>query len=259
MGGHGSLTILGSGTAVPRASRATSCYVLDDGAGHACLIDLGPGALHRAAAAGYDLPRLDAVYVTHIHPDHSADLVALMFALGLPLREPAVPLPVFGHPALRLLGARLRNAWPRWLAPGAQRLQLHDVSAPGELAAPAGWRAEAWRVRHHESSWGYRFTLPDGFTVAFSGDASEGESLEDLGREVDLFVLEAAAPDDHPVPGHLTPRRAGRVAAACGARHLVLTHFYPEVEDEPIEDQVRESFEGGLTLAQDGEVLALSR
>jgi len=78
------LIVLGSGTAVPRADRASSCYLVDDGAGHVLLVDLGPGALHRAAAAGCALPDIDAVLLTHVHPDHCADLVALQFALRNP-------------------------------------------------------------------------------------------------------------------------------------------------------------------------------
>ena len=69
----------------------------------------------------------------------------------------------------------------------------------------------------------------------------------------------AAVTEAMPVPGHLTPRRAGAVATACGARHLLLTHFYPPVLEQPIERLVRETFEGRVTLAQDGLTLPLAR
>jgi ribonuclease BN (tRNA processing enzyme) len=258
MAGAARLTVLGSGTSVPRADRATSCYLLDDGAGTRVLVDLGPGALHRAAAAGCPLPDLTAVLVTHVHPDHCADLVALQFALRNPLlaRRPA-PVHVFGHPDVGLLVSRLRNAWPGWLAVGPEQMQLH-AAGPGPLDLPP-LAVTAFRVAHQETSLGYRVVLPDGFTLAFSGDATEGAQLLELGRGADLFVLEAAVPDRLPVPGHLSPRRAGAVGTACGARHLLLTHFYPPVLDEPIERQVRETFEGRLTLAQDGLTLPLRR
>jgi ribonuclease BN (tRNA processing enzyme) len=259
MGSPARLIVLGSGTAVPRADRATSCYLLDDGAGTVLLVDCGPGALHRAAAAGYPLPRIDGVLLTHIHPDHCADLVALQFALRAPVGAPRErPLLVCGHAAVALLVARLRNAWPGWLAVGPDRLRLLTVE-PGPVVLPGATRAAAFRVAHHESSLGWRLTLPDGFNLALSGDATEGADLLALGRDADLFVLEAAVPAHQPVPGHLDPRRAGAVAAACGARHLLLTHFYPAVLEQPIETLARQGFEGRLTLAQDGMVVPLSR
>ncbi len=251
--------MLGSGTAVPLADRATSCYLLDDGAGTRVLVDLGPGALQRAAQAGCPLPDLAAVLLTHAHPDHCADLAALQFALRSPALQPrARPLEVIGHAGVLLVALRLRNAWPGWLAPGPEALVLRPA-LPGPLPPLGCLDVRAYRVAHHETSLGYRIQLPDGFTLAFSGDAIEGEELLELGRAADLFVLEAAGPDQSPVPGHLTPRRAGALATACGARHVLLTHFYPAVLSEPIARQVRETFEGRLTLAQDGQVLPLGR
>jgi ribonuclease BN (tRNA processing enzyme) len=95
--------------------------------------------------------------------------------------------------------------------------------------------------------------------VALSGDATEGADLLELGREADLFVLEAAVPAHFNVPGHLDPARAARVASACRARHLLLTHFYPAVLEQPIAALAQQGFEGRLTLAQDGMVVPLTR
>jgi ribonuclease BN (tRNA processing enzyme) len=259
MGGHARLIVLGSGTAVPRGDRTTSCYLVDDGAGTVLLVDCGPGALQRAAARGYDLERIDAVLVTHVHPDHCADLVALCFALRSPeLPARRRPLLVVGHPAVALLVSRLRNAWPGWLGVTGKRLETRSVE-PGPVPLPGRTGVTAHRVAHHESSLGYRLALPDGNQLAFSGDATEGAALAELGREADLFVLEAAGPEFRPIKGLLTPRRAARVAASCGARALLLTHFYPSVLSTPIEDEARESFEGRLMLAQDGLELSLAR
>ncbi|MGQ0551907.1 MAG: MBL fold metallo-hydrolase [Planctomycetota bacterium] len=255
------LIVLGSGTAVPLAGRATSCYLVDAGDGRALCVDLGPGALHRAAQAGYPLGSLSGAFLTHIHPDHSADLVSLQFALrspSLPLRPEAFQL--FGHAEVALLVARLRNAWPGWLGLSEKLLRFSALS-PGPVSGrfPPGVTVEAFRVAHHATSLGYRFTLPDGFVLAFSGDAREGEALVELGQRADLFVLEAAGTDQRPIPGHLTPRRAGRIAAQAQARHLLLTHFYPETLAVPIQAEAQEAFEGRVTLAEDGSVLTLAR
>ncbi len=259
------LIVLGSGTSVPRAGRTTSCYLVDPGDGRALLIDLGPGALQRAAALGYDLDRLHGILVTHIHPDHSADLVALDFALRNPIPRAGMPaLDVWGHADLALLHARVRNAWPGWLGSGPERLRLQTVevsrrasTAGTPVDAPGFRHVAAFPIAHTQSSVGYRLTLPNGFVIAFSGDAAEGAGLLDLGRDSDLFVLEAAVPESRPVEGHLSPERAARVGQASGTRHLLLTHFYPGVLGEPMRPRVRSAFRGRLSLAEDGMILPL--
>lgn len=257
MGDPGALIVLGSGTAVPLPDRGSSCYLLRDGRGTTVLVDLGPGALLRAARAGSPPEDLDAVLVTHVHPDHTADLVALQFALMNPgVRAGQGPLPLIGHPALALLVARVRNAWPRWLAVGPERLALRGTDG-GPLELPGGWRAEAVPLAHHASSLGWRLTLPGGQVVAFSGDAAGCGGLERLLEGADLAVLEAAGPDEAPLEGHLTPARAGALAAAAGVRRLVLTHFYPETLAGDIEAGARQTFEGDLRLAQDGALVPL--
>ena len=51
---------------------------------------------------------------------------------------------------------------------------------------------------------------------------------------------------------HLTPRRCGELAEIARPRRLVLTHFYPPVEQVDIRGIVRERFDGEVTLAEDG-------
>lgn len=246
------LIVLGSGSAVPRAERGTACYLVDDGAGGALLVDLGPGALQRAAVAGYPLERLTGVLLTHAHPDHCADLVHLLFALRAPgVRAGLPPLPLFGHAALRLLTSRLRNAFRGWLAAPGEGHVFHDVAPGAELALGAS-HARAYDIAHHASSLGWRLRLPNAFELAFSGDAMEGAQLEPLGADADLFVLEGAVPDAAPFGKHLTPTRAARLAEACGARALLLTHLYPDTDREDPRAAVRAHFTRPWGLAADG-------
>jgi ribonuclease BN (tRNA processing enzyme) len=240
------VTVLGSGTAIPVPGRFPAGYLLElDGA--RALVDCGPGTLRRLAETGVGLERLDAVWLTHYHTDHCADVAALLFALRSPDYEGRPPLRLFGAPGLERLVGKLTEAWP-WLLPRGYELRLHEVT-PGSLDfGPA--TVTAVPIRHTAQSLGYRFATAAG-SVAFSGDADTCDELVDLARGADLFVCDAAAPDGAKMEGHLTPGLAGDYAARAGARRLVLTHFYPVCDGHDLAAMARARFAGEIVLAED--------
>jgi ribonuclease BN (tRNA processing enzyme) len=65
-------------------------------------------------------------------------------------------------------------------------------------------------------------------------------------------LIECSAPDDAPVPGHLTPSSAARIAREAGVRRVVLTHLYPPVDDPSLAGKVGSSFDGEVLVAHDG-------
>jgi ribonuclease BN (tRNA processing enzyme) len=218
------ITVLGSGTAIPDADRFPAGYLLRSGP-TMLLVDCGPGTLRRFAAAGGDLRELDAVFLTHYHTDHCADLAPLLFALRNPMYAHRRPLHLYGAPGLQRLLDKQREAWP-WAAAKDYELHVHELQ-PCDLQC-GSLSVRAVPIRHTAQSLGYRFCDPDGNTAAFSGDADECQELVELARDVDLFVCDAAFPDEAYVEGHLTPGMAGRHAAEANAATLVLTHFYPK-------------------------------
>lgn len=240
------VTVLGSGTAIPVPDRFPAGYLVR-GAGRHVLVDLGPGTLRRLSQAGVGPDQLDAVLLTHFHTDHCADLAALLFALRSPVYADRPPLRVLAAPGLGRLVRNLTDAWP-WLQPKGYDLQLEEIG-PGDHRV-GDLQVHAIPIRHTAQSLGYR--IGDGSGVAaFSGDADECEELVALARAADLFVCDAAFPDERYTEGHLTPGRAGGYAARAGARRLVLTHFYPECEGVDLRAQAAARFEGAIELAED--------
>jgi ribonuclease BN (tRNA processing enzyme) len=59
------------------------------------------------------------------------------------------------------------------------------------------------------------------------------------------------------VDGHMTPKLAARVAKEAGIKKLILTHFYPEVENEPIVEIIKKEFSGEVILGSDLTRIAL--
>lgn len=245
-----SVTVLGSGTAVPEPERFPAGYLVRGG-GETVLIDCGPGVLRRLAQAGVSPREVSAVFLTHFHTDHCADVAALLFALRNPSFAGRAPLRLFAADGLAAWLAHLTAAWP-WLQPrgGDYELRTHEI-APGSHPV-GGLRVDAFPVNHTAQSLAYRVQVDGGRAVAtFSGDADEGAGLIDAARGADLFICDAAFPDAAYQPGHLTPGRAGRIAAAAEVKILCLTHFYPECRGVDLRAQTRAEFAGEVVLAQD--------
>src|ERR687889_2807843 len=74
------ITVVGSGTVVPRLERRQSCVAVEAG-GETLVFDLGSGAVRGMLHAGLDPFAVDRVFFTHFHPDHTVDLVTLLFTL----------------------------------------------------------------------------------------------------------------------------------------------------------------------------------
>ncbi|MEN8150110.1 MAG: ribonuclease Z [Planctomycetota bacterium] len=243
--------ILGSGTAIPSSRRGSPGLLLraDD---TTLLVDCGPGSLRAAAAAGIGPADVDGVLLTHFHLDHCADLRALFFALLNPAFAGRSPLTVAGPKGLADLLARW-NAAPDgpWQKPLAYELRVGEIGEGRHDVA--GFSVDAFPVDHTPRSLAYRIrAAEDGPVVAVSGDTAPCDGVESAGRHADLFVLECSFPDGGLHGKHLTPTTAAEVAAAADPRYLVLTHFYPEVENEPIERIVSARWPGEVRLAADG-------
>ena len=248
------VVLLGTGTGVVVKERGyAGLYVR--AAGRHLLFDAGPGTLRQLARVGVTSLDLDAVFLTHFHPDHCLDLVSILFAMRMPHPARTKPLTVYGPKGLRLLYRRLHTAFHGWIAPRAYRLTLEEIGET-TLRLP-GYTVQTRRMRHGTAALGYRLET-GGRSLAYSGDTDMCPGIEALGRGADLLILECSAPDELKVAGHLTPSECGRIARQAGCRHLALTHFYPVFQGYDIRGRVRKAFGGRVTLARDFQAFTLT-
>lgn len=241
------LTLLGTGTCVPSLIRSSSAYLLR-ACGRNILIDCGAGTIRRLLEAGVSYQDIDIILLTHRHPDHTADIAALLFACRYHGAPRSRELVVVGARGTRDFLGRLDDAFC-----GHLRSPHYDVTvreAGKEQWSWEGLRLIAAPVRHSTYSLAYRVEHDDR-AIAFSGDSGDCPELVALARGADVFICECALPDTMQAPGHLTPTLAGRIAAEAAVNTLVLSHFYPEVEQEPIEPLVRKSYAGNVILGRD--------
>jgi ribonuclease BN (tRNA processing enzyme) len=246
------VTILGSGTCVPRLARSASAVLVEDGATR-ILLDLGPGTLRRLLEYGLTIFDIDHILLSHFHPDHTAELVSFLFATKYPDgTRRRRQLRVAAGEGFKKFYKALQAAYGEWIVlPGEQLAILELDTRTGETLHLGDTKVLARPVNHRPESLAFRFEDRAGRSMVYSGDTDESDSLVALARDADLFICEAALPDEHKVPGHLTPSRAGRMAARARAKRLVLTHLYPECDGVDLAGQAATTYDGSVVVAED--------
>ncbi len=217
------------------------------------LFDSGPGTMRRLLEAGVDIFELDYILYSHFHPDHSAELVPLIFATKYPdSSRRQSPLTVIAGKGLLHFFAGLKAVYGNWIELAYDKLKFLELDKSSvDYRKIRSFTIQSAPVVHNPESIAYRVTSADGKSVVYSGDTDYSENLVELAKDADLLICESAVPEHKQVTGHLTPVLAGEIASRAGVRKLVLTHFYPDCEDVDIEQECRQTYDGPLLMAED--------
>jgi ribonuclease BN (tRNA processing enzyme) len=244
------ITTIGTGTVAPHPRRVCAAHLIET-AGVRLLLDCGHGAVHRMATLGLQWQAITHVAVTHYHPDHIGDLPLLLLAWRYgtlpPRTEPAV---LIGPPGTTTLVERLAAAYGDWLRVPDYPLAVQEL-APGATLALDDLTLGARKVPHTEESVAYSVETAS-HRVVYTGDTAFDPELGEWARGSDVFLAECSLPAEMAMPTHLTPQECGALARLAAPRRLVLTHFYPPVEQVDIAGIVGETFAGDVVLAEDG-------
>lgn len=244
------MTVLGGCGAWPAADRACSGYLIEED-GFRLLVDPGyatlPRLLRHIGAAD-----VDAVFVSHGHPDHCADLNPLLRARALtddpPPRLPVHTLPGALDPVLALDRPGMLD--------GA--IEVREFTA-GQRFEIGPFTVDTWALPHFVPNAGVR--LANGGTVlAYTGDTGPCPELADLARDADLFVAEATHLDEMPAEDALylsSARQAGEHAAAAAAGRLLLTHLWPGTDPVRAVEEARRAYSGNVVVAGEDLVVDL--
>jgi ribonuclease BN (tRNA processing enzyme) len=245
------VTILGSGTCVPRAGRSSSSIMVRV-ADCLILLDTGPGTLLRMAQAGESINSVTHLFYSHLHIDHTADLAPFLFAVKYGgFHETKKPFTALGGRGFADFYKNLQGVYGDWLTlrPGLMSIDELDIDGPDKRHFE-GFDLFSLPVNHTPQSVGFRLEA-FGKSLVCSGDTAPCPELSSLARDCDLFICEAAMPDNAPTDNHMTPSQAGRAASQAGAKRLVLTHIYPETDATDIVADCRKTFDGPLEVARD--------
>ncbi|MDN4472929.1 MBL fold metallo-hydrolase [Demequina zhanjiangensis] len=253
------LTIVGCSGSGPGPASPASCYLVeaDDAAGRTwrVVLDLGSGSVG-ALQRYVDPVDVDAVLISHGHPDHCADLAPLDVYLRYSPRGP-VEMPVHGPFGLATRIAQFRGE--------DEHSSVLPVTPwqPGAEVAIGPMRIACAAVEHPVPAYAMRIEGPSerggSTTLTYSGDSDMCTGLDEVARGADAFLCEASflEKDENPPGMHLTGMRAGQVAQDAGVGRLLLTHVPPWIDPYETVAEAALEYSGPLDAVHAGMRVAL--
>jgi ribonuclease BN (tRNA processing enzyme) len=234
------LTVLGRWGAYPEAGEATAGYLLEAG-GQKILVDCGSGVLanllkHRR------LEELDAVFLSHYHHDHCADVGCLQYAskFALNFKKRVTPLPIYAHRQAAAFSELNFGEYTvgREIAPGLE-MDLQGV------------KVTFFPTVHEAYNLALRFEAA-GKAFVYTGDLGPATPITDFCAGADLLLCETSLFEHEAglFPGHMTTRQTGELASRAGVKELMLTHF-PHLGDiSKMPAEAGKYFKGRVRLAE---------
>ncbi|WP_406009668.1 MBL fold metallo-hydrolase [Streptomyces sp. NBC_00637] len=248
-----SLTVLGTASPHPGPGRPCSGYLLR-GAGAEVWVDAGPGTFAELQRHT-DPDRLTAIWISHLHADHSADLLAAAYAFAYGGMAPPAPIPVYAPlDCARRIAGFLGRPDVRFLSEFLDFRALFD----GHTVRHWNLRLTSRAVAHDTEAYALRAEC-QGSVLAYSGDTGPCDALTELASGADLFLCEADI-DSHREGEqgprvHLTPEDAGDAARRAGVRELYITHVGPTLTRKDATARAAAAFGGPARTAREGETL----
>ena len=223
--------------------------------GSVYIIDAGNGVARQMALANISPQALRAVFITHLHSDHTADYGTLLLRAWLTgLKNPVdtygpAPIEEMTRAYMRYMDwdIQLRTSDEN-RPPFAALVRAHNIAAEGVVFQDENVKVTAVEVPHGaaKASYAFRFDTPTR-SIVFSGDTSRSSSLVRLAKGADILVHEVLNTEGvdaaigigggganealkrHIIEAHTPIEEVGQVAHDAGVKKLVLTHFVPSL------------------------------
>ncbi|MFP7168759.1 MBL fold metallo-hydrolase [Terribacillus sp. 7520-G] len=236
------LTVIGFWGAYPGRESASSCYVVEKD-GYSLLLDCGSGALSRMPAF-VDPKDLNAVVVSHYHPDHVADIGALqhVWQVQNSLRGTEDVLPIYGHEEDEAGFKSLSHKFTEGIA-----------YQPDEILSIGPFAITFMKTKHPVPCYGMR--ISDGVSdIVYTADSSYLEEWAEFSKGADLLITDCNfyQHQDGEAAGHMNSLQVGGIAEQAGVKTLFLSHLPHFGEHRQLLEEASSVFSGEVKLAYEG-------
>ena len=184
-------------------------------------IDPGPGALVHSHTSNQNPQNLDAIIVTHCHPDHYTDTEVLTEAMTHGTRNrkgtlAATPSVLQGNSQYNQAVSNYHQklaATTTTLQPGT-KIQVNQLT----ITATHAYHSDPDTV-------GIIIETPDNHRIAYTSDTQYHPDLSQQYTDLDLLILCVMRPRNRPLRHHLDTTTAAKIIQETRPRRAVLTHF----------------------------------
>lgn len=209
-------TVLGKYGPFPQPGGATSGYLVESGETR-IVCDLGSGTFSRLAGL-VDIDRIDAVFLSHLHFDHCADMQMLRYALENRIKRGL-------YQGRLIVYAPERPEENRALL----KPDVFDVRSMhhGETVTVGAISVTFLSMRHPVETFALDMRDQDGKRLFYTGDTGWFGGLPAHVAGADALLADTcflAAQDTGKGMPHLTTVQASRLATEAGVKHLYCTH-----------------------------------
>ncbi len=271
------VTLLGTGVPDPDPNRFSASTLIEAG-DQKLLIDAGRGVTIRLWQLHVPLSRVDVLFFTHYHSDHTVGLPDLLLTGWLPpaFGHRTTPLHVVGPVGAKNLLSNLAAAYAadikgreedQHLPPEGVAANVDEFTTSGVVYEKDGVKVTAFEVDHGiKPAYGYRIDY-DGKSVLLSGDTRLNDNVVKFGDGVDLLIHEVFVASAevlknpaiaHILSIHTTPSQAGTVFARTHPKLAVYTHIAalgsptaPPPSIAEIVAETRQTYQGPLAVGED--------
>jgi ribonuclease BN (tRNA processing enzyme) len=238
--------LLGTGTPYPDPAASGPATAVVVGR-RVFLFDAGSGVMRRLKAANLPINGPEALFITHLHSDHTLGYADLMLTSWVMRRR--APFPVYGPRGLRRMTNHLLAAYSEDISirtnglehevAGAYRVDVHEIRG-GIVYEKDGVRVTAIAVEHGawKNAFAYRIDAANR-SIVISGDTRPSAALVKAAAGVDILIHEVYSaarlkPEDRPGGKdwprycreyHTSDVELGALAARIRPKLLILHHI----------------------------------
>jgi ribonuclease BN (tRNA processing enzyme) len=236
------LTIIGYWGGYPKMNGASTGYLLEH-EGYHLLLDCGSGVLSKLQNV-LQPEELDAVILSHYHPDHIADIGVLQHArliqgfLGKRMQN----LPIYGHP---------------FDQPEFSKLTYKEITKgipidPDGVLTVGPFQITFLKTNHPVPCYAMRIEA-DGKSMVYTADSSFKEEFIEFSKGTDLLLCECNfyGNQSGSSAGHMNSYEAGRFAAKADVQQLILTHLPHYGDINQLVTEASAQFAGIIKLADE--------